>query len=107
MYGANASSGIDHKAAVKRVVAAGDARRGGGRRGDPPERRLAGSPGRRACRGRRWAVRRPRLAHDETMAIEDLHVPREVLPDLRREALEEHSFYELLRELGGTEIAFG
>jgi GntR family transcriptional regulator len=54
-----------------------------------------------------WAVRRLRLADDETMAIEDLHVPRKVLPELRREALEEHSFYELLRELQGTEIAFG
>ena len=41
------------------------------------------------------------------MAIEFLHVPCRILPDLRRDALEEHSFYELLRERHGTRITSG
>src|SRR5215207_1419649 len=54
-----------------------------------------------------WAIRRLRLADDETMAIEFLHVPRRLLPDLRREDLEEHSFYTLLHERHGIVIASG
>ena len=47
-----------------------------------------------------WAIRRLRLADGETMAIELLHVPRRMLPDLRREQLETTSFYELLARHG-------
>jgi GntR family transcriptional regulator len=47
-----------------------------------------------------WAIRRLRLADDVSMAIEFLHVPRRLLPDLRREDLEEHSFYGLLQARG-------
>jgi len=47
-----------------------------------------------------WAIRRLRLADDVSMAIEFLHVPRRLLPDLRREDLEEHSFYTLLQARG-------
>src|SRR5918997_4753464 len=54
-----------------------------------------------------WAIRRLRLADDETMAIEFLHVPRRLLPDLTREDLEEHSFYTLLQERHGIVIASG
>lgn len=54
-----------------------------------------------------WAIRRLRLADDETMAIEFLHVPRGLLPGLRREDLEEHSFYTLLQEHNGIAIASG
>jgi GntR family transcriptional regulator len=54
-----------------------------------------------------WAIRRLRLADDVTMAIEFLHVPQRVVPRLRREELEEHSFYELLRERFGVVIASG
>jgi GntR family transcriptional regulator len=54
-----------------------------------------------------WAIRRLRLADDETMAIEFLHVPRRLLPDLRREQLEQHSFYTLLHEEHGIVIASG
>ena len=53
-----------------------------------------------------WAIRRLRLADDVSMAIEFLHVPRRLLPDLRPEDLEEHSFYTLL-EARGIEIASG
>jgi GntR family transcriptional regulator len=54
-----------------------------------------------------WAVRRLRLADDETMAIEFLHVPRKLLPDLRREDLEQHSFYTLLHTEHGIVIESG
>jgi len=54
-----------------------------------------------------WAIRRLRLADDETMAIEFLHVPRRVVPRLKREDLEGHSFYSLLRERFGVVVASG
>ncbi len=54
-----------------------------------------------------WVITRLRLADDETMAIEWLHAPRRLLPDLRREELETHSFYELLRVRRGITIASG
>jgi GntR family transcriptional regulator len=47
-----------------------------------------------------WAIRRLRLADDETMAIEFLHVPKRLVPNLRREDLAQRSFYELLAEHG-------
>jgi GntR family transcriptional regulator len=54
-----------------------------------------------------WRIRRLRLADEETMAIEFLHVPKRVVPRLTREDLEEHSFYELLRERFGVVVASG
>ncbi|MDA0163757.1 GntR family transcriptional regulator [Solirubrobacter ginsenosidimutans] len=54
-----------------------------------------------------WVITRLRLADDETMAIEWLHAPHALLPDLRREELATHSFYELLRVRRGIVIASG
>src|SRR6201746_2266571 len=54
-----------------------------------------------------WVITRLRLADEETMAIEWLHAPRSFLPDLKREALAQRSFYELLRERRGIVIASG
>jgi GntR family transcriptional regulator len=54
-----------------------------------------------------WVITRLRLADDETMAIEWLHAPRRLLPELRREELATHSFYELLRVRSGITIASG
>lgn len=45
---------------------------------------------------RLWAIRRLRLADDETMAIEFLHVPQRVAPSLTQRDLEGQSFYDLL-----------
>jgi GntR family transcriptional regulator len=44
------------------------------------------------------AVKRLRLADGETMAIETLHVRESRVPGLSAADLEEHSFYELLRD---------
>jgi GntR family transcriptional regulator len=54
-----------------------------------------------------WVITRLRLADDETMAIEWLHAPRKLLPELRREELASRSFYDLLRERRGILIAKG
>lgn len=54
-----------------------------------------------------WAVRRLRLADGVRMAIEQLHVPRPVVPELRRDALEGASFYELLQECHDRRVATG
>jgi GntR family transcriptional regulator len=54
-----------------------------------------------------WVITRLRLADDETMAIEWLHAPRALLPELRREELASSSFYELLRVRRGIVIASG
>jgi GntR family transcriptional regulator len=54
-----------------------------------------------------WVITRLRLADDETMAIEWLHAPQRLLPELRREELATHSFYELLRVRRGIVIASG
>jgi GntR family transcriptional regulator len=54
-----------------------------------------------------WRIRRLRLADEETMAIEFLHVPTRVVPRLTGEDLEGHSFYELLRERFGVVVASG
>lgn len=51
------------------------------------------------------AISRLRLADDEPIALEDLNVPRALLPDLRAEHLEDRSFYELLREQHGIHVA--
>jgi GntR family transcriptional regulator len=52
-------------------------------------------------------VKRLRLADRETMAIETLHVREALVPGLSGDELENHSFYELLRERYGTVIAGG
>jgi GntR family transcriptional regulator len=52
-------------------------------------------------------VRRLRLADDETMAIETLHVREALVPGLTAGDLEQGSFYELLRERYGIEVAGG
>src|SRR6201991_678101 len=54
-----------------------------------------------------WVITRLRLADDETMAIEWLHAPHALLPDLRREELADHSYYELLKHRRGITIASG
>jgi GntR family transcriptional regulator len=56
---------------------------------------------------RTWAIRRLRLADDETMAIEFLHVPRTIAPTLTRRDLEGHSFYDLLTSRYGITVAAG
>jgi GntR family transcriptional regulator len=53
-----------------------------------------------------WAIERLRLADNETMAIEFLHVPRAVAPDLTARDLEQ-SWYDLLRSRYGVIIAAG
>ena len=52
-------------------------------------------------------AKRLRLADDETMAIETLHVRESLVPGLTAADLEEHSFYELLRDRYGTTVAGG
>ena len=56
---------------------------------------------------RTWAIRRLRLADDETMAIEFLHVPQRIAPTLTRRDLEGHSFYDLLAQRYGIAVAAG
>jgi GntR family transcriptional regulator len=52
-------------------------------------------------------VRRLRLADDEPMAVEDLHVPATVAPGLTGEDLEGTSFYDLLAERYGDPVVSG
>jgi GntR family transcriptional regulator len=52
-------------------------------------------------------IRRLRLADGEPMALETLHVPADLVPELSREALENASFYELLEKKYGVVIASG
>jgi GntR family transcriptional regulator len=52
-------------------------------------------------------VRRLRLADDEPMAVEDLHVPADLVPGLSGSDLEDRSYYELLAEQYGHRIASG
>jgi GntR family transcriptional regulator len=59
-------------------------------------RRLEISPGDRILR-----IERLRLADDESMAIETLHAPEELVPGLTGEDLEQHSFYALLADRYG------
>jgi GntR family transcriptional regulator len=52
-------------------------------------------------------VKRLRLADEETMAIETLHVPENVVPGITRKDLDEGSFYDLLTNRYGIEIVGG
>jgi GntR family transcriptional regulator len=52
-------------------------------------------------------VRRLRLADDEPMAVEDLHVPGDLTPGLTGADLEDRSYYELLDQRFGHRIASG
>ena len=52
-------------------------------------------------------AKRLRLADEETMAIETLHVPQPFVPGLTRELLEDGSFYELLEHRYGVVIVSG
>jgi GntR family transcriptional regulator len=52
-------------------------------------------------------AKRLRLADHETMAIETLHVRESLVPGLTAKELENHSFYELLRERYGIVVADG
>jgi GntR family transcriptional regulator len=47
-----------------------------------------------------WSARRLRLADGESMAIESLFFPSDLLPEVDRSDLEDGSFYELLRAQG-------
>lgn len=52
-------------------------------------------------------TRRLRLADGEPMAVETLHAPAAKVPGLSAKELEEHSFYDLLRDTFGIRIAEG
>ncbi len=52
-------------------------------------------------------VTRLRLADDVPMAVEDLHVPRDLVPGLTGEDLVDRSFYELLAERYGLVMTGG
>jgi GntR family transcriptional regulator len=52
-------------------------------------------------------AKRLRLADSVTMAIETLHVPQALVPGLTAAALDAGSFYELLAEKYGVELASG
>jgi len=52
-------------------------------------------------------VKRLRLADDETMAIETLHVRESLVPGLSADDLESHSFYTLIAERYGIDIVGG
>ena len=52
-------------------------------------------------------AKRLRMADRETMAIETLHVRASSVPALQARDLEDHSFYELLRDRYGIEIVGG
>jgi GntR family transcriptional regulator len=64
--------------------------------------RLGVSPEARLVR-----VKRLRLADNQPMAMEVLHVPEALVPGLTRQDFEDHSFYELLRERYSITIASG
>jgi GntR family transcriptional regulator len=65
-------------------------------------RRLETSPGERILK-----VSRLRLADDQPMAIETLHVPASLVPGLTGEDLEGASFYELLESRYGIALHAG
>lgn len=52
-------------------------------------------------------VRRVRTADDAPMALEDLHVPADLVPGLRGEDLEDSSFYQILDDRFGHAIVSG
>src|SRR5918995_7203699 len=54
-----------------------------------------------------WAIRRLRLADGETMAIEFLHVPQRIAPELTQRDLEGQSFYDLLAQRYATVVVSG
>jgi GntR family transcriptional regulator len=54
-----------------------------------------------------WRIKRLRLADDETMAIEALHVSRALVPELTRRDLEGGSFYDLLRDRYDIVVSYG
>lgn len=54
-----------------------------------------------------FRVIRLRLADDEPMALETLHVPRSVVPGLDGDALVDASFYEILLDTYGVELMGG
>jgi GntR family transcriptional regulator len=54
-----------------------------------------------------WAIRRLRLADNETMAIEVLHVPQRIAPGLTQRDLEGQSFYDLLSQRYGIVVVAG
>jgi GntR family transcriptional regulator len=70
--------------------------------GAPLGRRLAISPGETVVR-----ISRLRLADEAPMALETLHVPRSVAPDLTGDLLAGASFYELLHSRYGVVLAGG
>src|SRR5947207_9890625 len=65
-------------------------------------RRLQVSPEARLVR-----VKRLRLADDQPMAMEVLHIPEALVPGLTKSDLEDHSFYELLEERYGIVVVSG
>src|SRR5438105_14217678 len=65
-------------------------------------RRLQISPEARLVR-----VKRLRLADDQPMAMEVLHIPEALVPGLTKSDLENHSFYELLEERYGIVVVSG
>jgi GntR family transcriptional regulator len=52
-------------------------------------------------------VRRLRLADDVPMAIEDLHVPMDLVPGLTGQDLQDRSFYDVLAERYGLTVVSG
>jgi GntR family transcriptional regulator len=70
--------------------------------GAPLGRRLEISPGDKVIR-----VARLRLADDAPMALETLHVPQTVAPDLTGDLLANQSFYDLLAARYGVVLASG
>ncbi len=52
-------------------------------------------------------AKRLRLADDESMAIETLHVPEKLVPGLTRKDFDNTSFYDLLADRYGIEIVGG
>jgi GntR family transcriptional regulator len=70
--------------------------------GAPLGRRLEISPGDKVTR-----VARLRLADDAPMALETLHVPQTVAPDLTGDLLANQSFYDLLAARYGVVLASG
>jgi GntR family transcriptional regulator len=70
--------------------------------GAPLGRRLEISPGDKVIR-----VARVRLADDAPMALETLHVPQTVAPDLTGDLLANQSFYDLLAARYGVVLASG
>lgn len=70
--------------------------------GAPLGRRLEISPGDKVIR-----IARLRLADGDPMALETLHVPRAVAPDLTGDQLAARSFYDLLATHYGVELSGG